>query len=191
MLIALYQPAVRWRAIAYRVCWLVAGSLLIAILAQLAVPLYPVPVTGQTFAVLLVGAALGPGLGAATVLLYLLEGSMGLPVFSQGRSGLAMFLGPTGGYLLGFVVAAAVVGVLARMGWDRRFWTTMAAMLIGNLVIYCTGLSWLCMGLGMSLGSSMGVGLYPFIPGDLLKALLAALILPACWRCLGSRAGHA
>lgn len=159
------------------------GSLLIALAAQVAVPLpfSPVPVTGQTFAVLLVGAALGARLGAATVALYLAEGLMGLPVFAPGGPpGPARLLGPTGGYLLGFVVAAYVVGALAERGWDRRLLTAALAMLAGEVAIYAFGLA----GLARFVPADrlLAAGLFPFIPGDLAKLVLAALALPTAWR---------
>ena len=169
-----------------RVLLVVAGSLLIALAAQVAVPLpwSPVPVTGQTFAVLLIGAAFGGRLGAATVALYLAEGLAGLPVFAPGGPvGPARFLGPTGGYLLGFVAAAYVVGTLAERGWDRRLVTAALAMLLGEVVIYAFGLA----GLARFVPADrlLTAGLLPFIPGDLVKLALAALALPTAWRLVG------
>ncbi len=162
------------------------GSLLIALAAQVAVPLpfSPVPVTGQTFAVLLIGAAFGARLGAATVALYLAEGILGLPVFAPGGPvGPARLLGPTGGYLIGFVAAAYVVGALAERGWDRRLVTAALAMLAGEVVIYAFGLA----GLARFLPPErlLAAGLLPFIPGDLVKLALAALALPTAWRLVG------
>ena len=159
------------------------GSLLIALSAQVAVPLpfSPVPVTGQTFAVLLVGAALGARLGAATVLLYLAQGAAGLPVFAPGATmGIARIVGPTGGYLAGFVVAAFVVGVLAERGWDRRVATAAAAMVVGEVVIYVIALPWLSR--FVPAERLFDAGLWPFVPGDLYKVALAALALPIAWR---------
>jgi biotin transporter BioY len=114
---------------------------------------------------------------------YIFEGAAGLPVFSHGRSGLAMLFGPTGGYLAGFIVAAYVTGFLAERGWDRQIRTTMLAMIFGNLVIYLFGLLWLCclMGVGTKV---LAIGLYPFLIGDLLKTALAAILLPAGWKLL-------
>ncbi|GAP06219.1 MAG TPA: biotin transporter BioY [Anaerolinea thermolimosa] len=155
-------------------------SWLIALSAQVVIPLQPVPVTGQTLGVLLAGALLGSKRGAMTVLTYLLQGVLGLPVFAGGTSGLARVFGPTGGYLLGFVVAAFVVGWLSERGWDRRFITMIFSMLIGNAVIYTLGLPWLAIYVGW--GSVMKLGLVPFIAGDILKVILAAMILPQIWR---------
>ncbi|MGH2377698.1 MAG: biotin transporter BioY [Candidatus Limnocylindria bacterium] len=164
----------------------VAGSLLIALAAQVTVPLpfSPVPVTGQTFAVLLIGAAFGARLGAATVGLYIAEGVAGLPVFAPGGPiGPARLLGPTGGYLVGFVVAAYVVGALAERGWDRRLLTAALAMLVGEVAIYAFGLA----GLARFVPADrlLAAGLLPFVPGDLAKLALAAAALPTAWHLIG------
>jgi len=171
----------------------VAGSALLAIAARIAFPLpfSPVPVTAQTFAVLLIGAALGSRLGAATVIAYLAEGLAGLPVFAGGLSawspssipGVPVIVGPTAGYLVGFVVAAGVVGALAERGFDRRFATTLAAMLVGNLVIYVFGLAWLARFVGVE--RVVALGLAPFLIGDAVKTVLATLALPSAWKVLG------
>ncbi|MDO8562796.1 MAG: biotin transporter BioY [Candidatus Limnocylindria bacterium] len=161
----------------------VGGTLLLALSAQVAVPLpfSPVPVTGQTFAVLLIGAALGARLGAATVLLYLAEGVAGLPVFTPGATiGVARLAGPTGGYLAGFVVAAFVVGLLAERGWDRRVRTAALAMLAGEAVIYAIALPSLAR--FVPAERLLDAGLWPFVAGDLYKLALAALALPVAWR---------
>lgn len=158
---------------------IMAGSLLVALTAQIKIPLWPVPVTGQTFGVLLVGALLGRRAGYS-LLLYLLEGVLGLPVFAGGVAGLAYLAGPTGGFLLGFVAAAFVVGWLAERGWDRRVETAVLAMLMGNLVIYLLGLPWLAAFTGWR--DVFSLGLIPFIPGDVVKVILAALTLPWGWR---------
>lgn len=167
---------------AWRVAVVVAGSALIALAAQVRIPLpfSPVPVTGQTFAVLLVGAALGARLGVASAALYVVEGVMGLPVFAGGNAGFGELAGPNGGYLIGFVVAAAAVGALAQRGWDRRFPTAVAAMLAGEVAIYAFGLLWLArFPLPVPL---LDAGLIPFVAGDAFKLALAALALPAAWR---------
>ena len=164
----------------------VLGSLLVAFAAQITIPLpfSPVPITAQTFAVLLVAALLGARGGAAALFVYLLEGALGLPVFAGAAAGPAALVGPTAGYLYGFVVAAFVVGALCQRGWDRRFVTAAAAMLVGNAIIYLLGLPWLAMFVG--LDNALPLGLIPFIPGDLLKLALAALSLPLGWKLLGS-----
>jgi biotin transport system substrate-specific component len=158
----------------------VAGSLLIALLAQIEIPLLPVPITGQTFGVLLIGALLGGRLGAVTVLTYLAWGAIGFPVFAGGTSGLSRLAGPTGGYLLGFILAAFLVGWLSERGWDRRALTTAAAMLLGTALIYLPGLLWLSGFVGWD--RLLELGLTPFLVGDLLKVALAALALPLAWK---------
>ncbi len=161
---------------------IVAGSLLVAALAQVVIPLpfTPVPVTGQTLGVLLVGAALGGRRGAASLALYLTEGALGLPVFGGGAAGLARVLGPTGGYLAGFVLAAFVVGYLAERGRDRRLPASLLVFAAGEAVIFACGLAWLALFVGPA--HALAAGLWPFLPGDALKALLAAGLLPAAWR---------
>jgi len=162
----------------------VGGSLLLWASAKLQVPFYPVPMTMQTFVVLVIGTVYGWRLGAATVALYLLEGALGLPVFAgtpEKGIGLAYLVGPTGGYLVGYVVAAALTGALAGMGWDRRASTTILSMLAGNAVIYAFGLAWL----GTVVGWDKPVlawGLTPFLFGDVLKVALAAAALPLTWK---------
>jgi len=175
-------PARAW----VRVGLVVAGSALIALAAQVSLPLpfSPVPVTGQTFAVLLIAAALGSRLGPATVALYVAEGLVGLPVFAGGAAGPARLAGPTGGYLAGFVLAAFVVGLLAERGWDRRVGTCILAMLAGEVAIYALGLAWLSR-FPLPVGL-LEAGLLPFLAGDAYKLAAAALVLPAAWRVLPS-----
>ena len=162
------------------------GAALVALLAQVELPLKPVPVTLQTLGVLLVGAALGWKRGGLALLVYLLAGAVGLPVLSGGGAGLAKVLGPTGGYLAGFVLAAALVGWLVeRFGLDRRVPGTALAMLAGNLVIYALGLPWLAHIVPALHGQALlTAGLTPFLLGDTLKLALAALLLPTAWRLL-------
>jgi biotin transport system substrate-specific component len=166
-------PVLRWALLT------VLGSLFLAVCAQIQVPLWPVPMTMQTFGVLLLGMAFGARLGAATVAVYLLEGAAGLPVFAQFKAGLPVLFGPTGGYLFGFVIAAWLVGSLAERGWDRGVFTTALAMLFGNIVLYVPGLIWL----GNLYGAEQAIalGLAPFWIGDLLKIALAAGLLPSAW----------
>ncbi len=158
------------------------ASLFIALLAQVRLPLpfTPVPITGQTLAVLLVGAALGPRRGAAAVLLYLAEGVLGLPVFSGGGSGWTYLWGPTGGYLVGFVAAAWVAGSLAVRGWDRQGRRAWLVFLLAEGALYLPGLAWLSVYVGPQ--RVLALGLYPFVLGDVLKALLAGALLPTVWR---------
>ena len=169
---------------------IVAGSVLVALAAQLRVdlPFSPVPVTGQTFAVLLVGAALGARLGAATLAAYVAEGTLGLPVFAGGTSawspssvpGVPVAFGPTAGYLVGFVAAAAVVGALAERGFDRRVLTTIVAMALADLVIFVFGVAWLARFVGPE--RALPLGMLPFVAGDAVKIALAAVALPVAWR---------
>ena len=165
-----------------------AGSLLIALCAKIKIPMLPIPITMQTFAVLIVACLFGSRRGTLTVLVYLSEGALGLPVFAQ-QAGLLAFVGPTGGYLVGFVFAAFLVGFLAENGWDRKPPTTILAMIFGNLMIYTCGLFWLWVLLSVgriSVGSNglLAAGLYPFIIGDILKIILAACLLPVSWKLL-------
>ncbi len=164
----------------------VAGSALVALLAQVSIrlPFTPVPVTGQTLAVLLVGGALGGWLGGLSMLLYLLEGAVGLPVFASHASGLASF-GATGGYLVGFVVMAFVVGRLAERGWDRTLLKSIAAMVLAEAVLYAIAVPWLGLYVGMS--HAIPLGFLPFIAGDGLKLLIAGGLFPAAWKLVGSR----
>ena len=167
-----------------RVCdimLIVGGSLLVAGMAQVRIPLpfTPVPITGQTFAVLLVGAVLGFRRGAASLLLYLSLGLVGLPFFAGGASGLAILVGPTGGYLVGFVMAAGLVGLLAARGLDRRVPSALLAFLAGEVVIYLFGVAWLSVFLGIP--HAITAGLLPFVLGDVIKLFAAGLTLPAAW----------
>ncbi|MCS7285641.1 MAG: biotin transporter BioY [Anaerolineae bacterium] len=177
--------AKRHLAIFYDLALVIGGSIFVALAARIAIPLpfTPVPITGQTLAVLLVGAVLGSKRGALSMLLYLLEGAAGLPVFAGGTGSLHRLLGPTGGYLFGFVAAAFVTGWLAERQWDRRFWSNFLAMLIGNIVIYLFGLPWLARFVGVE--RVLPLGLYPFIPGDLVKLVIATLSLPSVWKLIG------
>jgi biotin transport system substrate-specific component len=160
----------------------VGASLVTAAAAQVALPLpwSPVPLTGQTFAVLLTGAALGARRALLAQALYLLEGAMGLPVFAGGLGGALLFAGPTGGYLVAFPLAAAVVGMCAECGWDRRFGTMLASMLLGSAVILVSGLAVLSH--FVPADRLLAAGLLPFLPGDVIKVVAAALALPAAWR---------
>jgi biotin transport system substrate-specific component len=188
--VATLSEAVLPRAGFWEQALLVVGfSVLNALAAQVAIPLpfSPVPITAQTFAVLVTGMLLGSRLGAAALVAYLAEGLSGVPVFAGGRAGPLVLLGPTGGYLVGFVASAYVVGWLAERGWDRRPWTTALAMALGNVVIYAAGVTWLANLLGPT--RALEQGLLPFLPGDLLKLILAATLLPAGWRLLGRARG--
>lgn len=174
----------------FRVACAVVGSLLVAGLAQVSfsLPFTPVPITGQTLGVLLVGAAYGPGLGAATLGLYLAWAVVGLPVLApepdgSHRTGIEVLqlASATGGYLWGFVVAAGLTGWLATRGWDRSMRSSISAMLLGSIVIYACGVPWLMAAIDVPLPTALELGLYPFVIGDLVKLLAAAALLPAAW----------
>lgn len=158
------------------------GSLLVAALAQVRVPLpfTPVPITGQTFAVLLVGATMGTGRGTASLLLYLAGGVAGLPIFAGGASGFSQLVGPTGGYLVGFVFSAFMVGKLAERGLDRSARWAWLVFLAGEASIYMIGLPWLARFVGFQ--NVLALGFFPFLLGDGVKLVAAALALPAAWK---------
>lgn len=173
-----------------------AGTALTSILAQIAIPLWPVPITGQTFSVLFVGATLGATRAALSMGLYLAIGLLGLPIFAPQAdgshvTGLPALVGPTGGYLIGFILAAAFVGWLAQREWDRKWLRTFLAFAGGTVLIYAVGVPWLLVALtnlhvANPLQATLVGGLYPFLIGDAIKAILAAVILPLVWRAVGS-----
>jgi len=181
----LLPASTRARGLARDAALVVGGAALTGLAAQIAVPVpgSPVPVTGQTLAVLLVGTALGARRGVASLALYLLAGLAGLPWFAQGTSG----AGATFGYVVGFVVAAALVGALARRGADRGPLRTAGAMVLGNLAVYAVGVPYLAVSLHVPLGTAASLGLYPYLVGDALKAALAMGLLPAAWKLVGRR----
>ncbi len=169
---------------------LVVGAATVTALAaqwRIVLPFTPVPITGQTFAVLLTGAALGLRLGAAGQLLYVAAGIAGAPVFTEGRSGVDVVLGATGGYILGFVVAAGLIGWMAERRQDRTFATMFTAFIVGSAVIYAFGVAGLIAATGMSLTDAIANGVVPFVFGDILKAAGAGLILPGAWKLIGDR----
>jgi len=180
--LTLADVAVPRANLAWDAAMIVVASLVTALAAQVAMPLpwSPVPVTGQTFAVLLSAMALGARRAFLAQVLYLAEGVAGLPVFAGGAAGAHILLGPTAGYLAAFPLAAALTGFLAERGWDRRFVTTMAAMLLGSAVIFASGLAWLAR--FVPAEHLMSTGFLPFVPGDLIKSALAAIAFPAAWR---------
>jgi len=161
-----------------------AFSLLVALSAQIVIPIGLVPITGQTFAVLLTGALLGSRMGAAAIIIYLAEGAIGLPFFSGGRGGLAHLLGPTGGYLVAFPAGAFITGAFAEHGWDKRFLTAAAAMAIGSIIIMLSGWTWFSLVTNTPMAVSFQTTVLPFIPGDIIKILLAAALLPTGWKLL-------
>lgn len=166
------------------------GAALIFATSRVVVPLSPVPITGQTFGVLLVGGALGFRRGLASIALYVLIGLIGLPLFAEGKSGVQVLQGATGGYIVGFIVAGSLVGRLAELGWDRRIVGALGAMAIGNVVIYLFGVPWLMAVTHNDLAWGIANGLTPFLVGDSIKLILAAAAFPAAWWVVGRRAGE-
>jgi biotin transport system substrate-specific component len=159
-------------------------SLLTALAAQVVIPIGPIPITGQTFAVLLTGALLGPRLGAMAMIVYLVEGASGLPFFSGGHFGLIHLMGPSGGYLIAFPAAAYITGAFAEHGWDRRFLTAAAAMAIGSAIIMLSGWAWFSVVMHTSPMLTLYATVIKFIPGDIIKISLAAAVLPSGWKLL-------
>jgi biotin transport system substrate-specific component len=171
-----------------------AGAALTAIAAQISIPLQPVPITGQTLAVLLVGVTLGATRGGLALLLYAILGIVGLPVFSDHTSGWGVIAGPTGGYIIGFIFAAILTGWLAQREWDRKLLRNLLAFLAGSVIPFAFGLPWLAVALGQlgypnDLNSVLVAGFYPFIVGGLIKAVVGAGIISLAWA--GVRAAEA
>lgn len=164
----------------------IIGSLIVAAAAQINIPMVPVPMTLQTLAVLSIGAAFGARLGAATLALYALEGAAGLPVFAQMKAGAGIIAGPSGGYIIGFILAAAVVGYLAEKGWSHNFVKMIAASLLGAIVLYIPGLVWLHQ-FANGWAQTFEWGITPFIYGDILKAVIAALGFQGAWMGLAKK----
>jgi biotin transport system substrate-specific component len=158
---------------------IVAGSLLLTLSAKIQIPFWPVPMTMQTLAVLVLGAAYGARLGVAAMLTYIAEGAAGLPVFAGPSAGAAYLMGPTAGYLVGFVIAAGVVGFLAERGWNRRMSLIVGAMCLGHLLIFVPGVLWLAVLFGWQ--KAFAVGVSPFVLATLLKTALAAALLRGLW----------
>ena len=167
------------------------GTALITLCARISIqiPGTPVPITGQTFGVLLSAGALGFRRGLAATLLYLLLGAFGLPVFQDGQHGLAYMQGATGGYLVGFVLASAIVGRLAELGWDRKIVGAVGAMIIGSAAIYAIGVPWLALVADLDIPTAIAKGMLPFLLWDAVKLTLAALAFPAAWWFVGRRPG--
>ncbi len=171
---------------------IVVGALLIYLTARIAFPVpgSPVPVTGQTFGVLLAGGALGFRRGVSSVALYVLIGLVGLPLFAENKGGFGVIFGASGGYLIGFVIAGAIVGRLAELGWDRRILGAVVAMLIGNVLIYLVGVPWLIVVAKLDLAAGIAQGVTPFLLGDAIKLALAAAAFPVAWWAVGRRPGE-
>jgi len=169
------------RTLVMDIVLVVAGAALVTVLAQVAIPLWPVPITGQTLAVLLVGSTLGWARGAISMVLYALLGLVGLPVFSDGTHGATVLFGATGGYIVGFIVSAALVGWLAERQWDRKILKAIVTFVAGSVVVFAIGLPWLAIVLHTDLPTTLQYGLYPFIIGGIIKAAIAAGLLPLAW----------
>lgn len=188
--IAIGQPTLADRLFSRRLATdlvlISGGALLTALAAQVSVPLWPVPVTGQTLAVLLVGMTLGAVRGGLSMVLYVALGIVGLPVFSDASSGWGVLAGPTGGYLIGFIASAVLTGWLAQRQWDRKIVRSFLAFLAGSVVTFAFGLPWLAVWLGVNgypndLNSVLASGLYPFIIGGVIKAAIGAGIIALAW----------
>jgi biotin transport system substrate-specific component len=175
------------RRMATDVALVAGGALFTGLLAQVAIPLWPVPITGQTLAVLLVGSSLGLARGALSLTLYVVLGVVGVPWFSEWSGGPATLLGPTGGYILGFILAAGLIGWLAERGGDRHVLRAVATFLVGTVSVFAIGLPWLAISLGTDLQQTLEFGLYPFIIGGVVKAVVAAITMPLAWRLLARR----
>lgn len=172
------------KSISSDIALVVAGAALTALAAQVSIPMWPVPLTGQTFAVLLTGAVLGLSRGTISMALYVFLGSIGLPIFTGGKSG--FIFGPTIGYLVGFIAAAAVVGYFSSRQWDKKWFAVALGLTLGNAVIYAFGLPVLSeylhsVGYAFGLQATLSAGLYPFIVGDAIKIALASTLLPGAW----------
>ena len=175
--------------LARQAIFFVIGVALLAIAAKIRVPMWPVPITMSTFAVLMIGAAYGPRLGLVTMMGYLLVGALGFDVFAgttAEKNGLTYMLGGTGGYLVGWLLATLALGAFARRGWDRSFVWIAVAMLVGNALIYVPGLLWLnTMSYAQGWDWTLSNGLTPFLVGDASKLALAAVLLPLAWKAVG------
>jgi biotin transport system substrate-specific component len=165
-------------------------SLLTALAAQIVIPIGLVPITAQTFAVLLTGALWGSRLGAVAMIIYLLEGVSGLPFFYGGHGGIAHLLGPTGGYLVAFPAAAFVTGAFAENGWDKRFLTAVAAMAAGSLIIIVAGWAWFSFVTHTAPGVAFKLSVAPFLIGDVIKIMLAGAVLPYGWHLFKRKASN-
>jgi biotin transport system substrate-specific component len=168
---------------------IVAGAVLIFLTSRVAIPIpgTPVPFTLQNVGILVVGGALGMRRGGLSALLYVALGVIGLPFFAEGKGGPSVILGATGGYLVGFIVAASLVGRLAELGWDRRIGGAIGATALGTAVIYAIGVPWLAVVTGLTAVQAIESGLLPFLVGDIVKLLLAAAVFPAAWWVVGRR----
>lgn len=169
------------RGLPMDIALIAAGAGLTAIAAQVSIPIWPVPITGQTLAVLLVGSTLGALRGTLSMVLYAVLGVVGLPVFSDASHGVGVILGPTGGYIVGFIFAAAFTGWLAQRAWDHRIVGAILSFVAGSVVTFVVGLPWLAIALHLNLEQTLQAGLYPFLLGGAVKALLGAAVMRFSW----------
>lgn len=189
---AVLADRIRTSGLATDAALVAGGALFTAAMAQVEVPMWPVPITGQTLAVVLVGATLGARRGMLALLVYAVAGLAGAPFFADMQGGLQMLAAPSFGYVVGFVPAAGLIGWLARRNWDRKVGRAAAAMLLASAIPFVTGLPWLAVVLGQlgapnDLQSVLAAGLYPFVVGGIAKALIAAGALPLAWKLVGRR----
>ena len=175
-------------ALMWKLALVVGGSIFIAVAAQVSVPMFPVPMTLQTLAILVVGLAFGSRLGALTVAAYLAEGAAGLPVFAGGMNGAALF-GPTGGFLFGFVAMAWLAGLAAERGLARGVVMTAGVGVVVSALLYVPGLAWLVAVTPLDLAGAAKVGALPFLPGDAVKAVIAAMVVWGGWKAVQTRRG--
>ncbi|GAB3034784.1 biotin transporter BioY [Parafrigoribacterium mesophilum] len=161
---------------------ILSGTALTALSAQLIIPMYPVPFTMQTFVVLIVGSTLGTARGTLSMLLYAVLGLVGLPIFGGATSGPAVLFGASGGYIIGFVFAAALTGWLAQSNWDKKFLGAAVSFVAGGVVIFAFGLMGLSLSLHLGLQETLAGGLYPFAVTEVLKAALATALIPSAWK---------
>lgn len=175
--------------VASQISLILTGTVFLAVMAQISIPIpgSPVPLTGQTLGVLLLGTAYGAGLGFSTIAFYLLMGMAGAPIFSSGTSGIERIVGPTGGYLVGMLISSLVLGALAGRKWDQKIRTVIPTMIIGNSIIFAVGLIWLYQYTGQSWSWTFEKGFTPFIFGEILKIAIASTALPAVWKYVSKR----
>ncbi|WP_205518841.1 biotin transporter BioY [Pseudotabrizicola algicola] len=174
----LWTPQQGTMGLLRQIALVLVGTAVIALSARIQVPMWPVPMTLQTLAVLLIALSFGARLAAATLVAYLLQGAVGMPVFAGG-GGIAFLISPTAGYLFGFLAAAVIVGILADRDWHRSALGTLAAVGVGTILIYTLGVGWLAVHVGLT--QAISLGLIPFVAGDLVKIAIAVMILPQVW----------
>ncbi len=173
----LAEQLIKSKALTVNIVIAISGSILLTLLARLSIPVpfSPVPITGQTFGILFLGALLGSRLGVLSVIAYIAEGLVGLPVFAGGTMGFLYLFGPTGGYLIGFIPAVYLVGYFSEKVWTNKFTTTFITMIIGTTIIFIFGISWLAVTAGLK--TALAIGLYPYLPGAVVKIILASVIV--------------